>query len=102
MIDIDAFLIFDSVNAEDGQESLVIGNQKFEGTRNGTIKLEDFLESFVASKHPKKRKWFQMLHLCLQAFSLRYYKVGSTEIKEPKEPKRSQRSSSKDGIFLAP
>ena len=53
MIDIDAFLIFDSVNAEDGQESLVIGNQKFERSRNGTIKLEDFLKSFVASKHPK-------------------------------------------------
>ena len=27
---------------------------------------------------------------------------GSTEIKEPKEPKRSQRSTSKNGISLAP
>ena len=53
MIDIDAFLVFDSVNAENRQESLVIGHQKFEGTSHGTIKLEDFLEAFVSSKHPK-------------------------------------------------
>ena len=31
---------------------------------------------------------------------LKHYKNGSTDIKEPKEPKRSQRSSSKNGIFL--
>ena len=51
MIDIDTFLVFGSIDAEDGQKGFVIRDQKFEGSRHGTIEFEDFFESFVSTKN---------------------------------------------------